>query len=41
MALKDSRLFRVTAYTLFGLSIASFVFAIVTRVMGGHGTEIL
>lgn len=40
MALKDSRLFRVTAYTLFGLSIASFVFAIVTRVMGGHGTEI-
>ena len=40
MALKDSRLFRFTAYTLFGLSIASFVFAIVTRVMGGHGTEI-
>lgn len=40
MSLKDSCLFRFTACTLFGLSIASFVFAIVTRVMGGHGTEI-
>lgn len=39
MALKDSRLFRFTAYTLFGLSIASFVFAIVTRVMSGKGAE--
>ena len=40
MALKDSRLFRFTAYTLFGLSIASFVFAIVTRVMSGKGTAL-
>lgn len=39
MALRDSRLFRFTAYTLSGLSIASFVFAIVTRVMNGKGTE--
>lgn len=40
MALRDSRLFRFTAYTLSGLSIASFVFAIVTRVMSGKGTQI-
>ncbi len=40
MALRDSRLFRFTAYTLSGLSIACFIFAIVMRVMHGKGTEI-
>ena len=40
MALRDSRLFRFTAYALSGLSIACFVITIVMRVMQGKGTEI-
>lgn len=40
MALRDSKLFRSVAYTLFGLSIASFVSAVVMRVMNGQGAEI-
>ena len=40
MALRDSKLFRVVAYTLFGLSMASFAFAVVIRVVSGQGAEI-
>lgn len=40
MALRDSRLFRTVAYTLCGLSLASFVFAVVMRVSSGHGADI-
>lgn len=40
MALRDSGLFRFTAYALSGLSIACFVITIVMRVMHGKGTEI-
>lgn len=40
MALRDSKLFRAVAYTLFGLSLASFVFAVVMRVLNGHGADI-
>ncbi|MBP6748683.1 MAG: hypothetical protein KA144_03505 [Xanthomonadaceae bacterium] len=40
MALRDSKLFRVVAYTMFGLSLASFAFAVVVRVANGHGAEV-
>lgn len=40
MALRDSRLFRIVGYTMFGLSMASFAFAIVMRVANGQGAEI-
>jgi hypothetical protein len=40
MALKDSKLFRAVGYTMFGLSLASFVFAVVMRVMNGQGLNI-
>lgn len=40
MALRDSRLFRAIAYALFGLSLASFAFAVVMRVANGQGAEI-
>ncbi len=40
MALRDSRLFRAIGYTMFGLSLASFVLAVVVRVADGQGAEI-
>lgn len=40
MALRDSKLFRVIGYTMFGLSMASFAFAVVMRVANGQGAEI-
>lgn len=40
MALRDSKLFRAVAYTMIGLSLASFVFAVVMRVLNGHGADI-
>lgn len=40
MALRDSRLFRVVGYTMFGLSLASFAFAVVMRVANGQGAEL-
>ena len=39
MALRDSKLFRAVAYTMIGLSLASFVSAVVMRVVNGHGAE--
>jgi hypothetical protein len=39
MALRDSKLFRGVAYTMFGLSMASFVLVVVLRVVDGHGAE--
>jgi hypothetical protein len=39
MALRDSKLFRAVAYAMFGLSLASFVFAVVMRAINSQGTE--
>ena len=39
MALRDSKLFRAVGYTMFGLSLPSFVLVVVVRVAGGHGAE--
>jgi len=40
MALRDSKVFRAIGYTMFCLSLASFVFAVVVRVADGQGAEI-
>ncbi|MCC7249009.1 MAG: hypothetical protein IT473_10335 [Lysobacter sp.] len=40
MALRDSKLFRVVAYTMFGLSLASFAFAVIVRVANGQAAEV-
>lgn len=40
MALRDSKIFRAAAYTMSGLSLASFVLAVVLRVASGQGAEI-
>ncbi len=40
MALRDSKLFRILGYTMFGLVIASFVFTILIRVFDGHGADV-
>ncbi len=40
MALRDSKLFRALAYTMFGLSLTSFVCAVVMRVANGQGAEV-
>ena len=39
MALRDSKLFRLLGYTMFGLVIASFVLGVVLRIESGHGAD--